>query len=57
MFLLMVEDQVSHPYKATGRKVVLYILVLGFLDRRLEDKSLRTKCQQAFPEFKRILRE
>jgi len=53
----MVEDQVSHPYKATGRKVVLYILVLGFLDRRLEDKSLRTKCQQAFPEFKRILRE
>jgi hypothetical protein len=29
---LSVRDQVSHPYKTTGRIMVLYILTFAFLD-------------------------
>jgi hypothetical protein len=31
-------DQVSHPYKTTGKITVLYILTFTFLDSRWEDK-------------------
>jgi hypothetical protein len=37
---LNVRDQVSHPYKTTGRIMVLYILTFIFLDSRREDKTL-----------------
>jgi hypothetical protein len=37
-----VRDQVSHPYKTTGRIMVLYILTFTFLDSRQEDKRLWT---------------
>jgi hypothetical protein len=36
-----VRDQVSHPYKTTGRIMVLYILTFTFLDSRREDKYNR----------------
>jgi hypothetical protein len=32
-----VSDQVSHPYKTTGRIVVLYILIFTHSDSKLED--------------------
>jgi hypothetical protein len=35
---LNIRDQVSHPYKTTGRFMVLYILTFMFLDKRREDK-------------------
>jgi hypothetical protein len=35
-----VRDQVSHPYKITGRIMVLYILTFTFLDSRRDDKRL-----------------
>jgi hypothetical protein len=35
---LHVRDKVSHPYKTTGKITVLFLLVLTFLDSRLEDK-------------------
>jgi len=33
------KDQVSHPYKETGKIVVLDILILMFLESKLEDKK------------------
>ena len=40
---LAVSDQASHPYKTTGRIIVLYILVFKFFDSNLEDKRLCTE--------------
>jgi len=33
-----VSDQVSHPYKTTGKIIVLYISIFKFLNSNLEDK-------------------
>jgi hypothetical protein len=38
-----VRDQVSHPYKTTGRIMGLYVLTFTFLDNRREDKRLKWK--------------
>jgi polysaccharide pyruvyl transferase WcaK-like protein len=40
---LSVRDQVSHPYKITGKTTVLYTLIFVFLDSNLEDKRFCTK--------------
>jgi len=40
---LNVSDQVSHPYKTTGKITVLCILIVIFLDRQLEDKRICTE--------------
>ena len=36
---LNVRDHVSHPYKIRGKITILYILVLKFLDSKLERKD------------------
>jgi hypothetical protein len=40
---LNVSIQVSHPYKATSKITVLYILIFKFLDSKLEDKIFCAK--------------
>jgi hypothetical protein len=33
-----VSDQISHPFKTTGKILVLYIIIFVFLDGKLKDK-------------------
>jgi hypothetical protein len=35
------KDQVSYPYKTTGKIIFLYTLIFIFLDIKLEDKMLQ----------------
>jgi len=54
-FSLNVRNQLSHPYKTTGKIIVLYILTFFFLGSRQEHKRFCTKCYQAFPEILLLL--
>ena len=44
-----VNDQVSHPYKTTGKITFLYILIFKFLDSNLEEKRF---CTEWFLTYK-----
>jgi hypothetical protein len=44
-----------HPYRTTGKIVVLYILICMLLDSTWQDKRFCTEWQQALPEFSLLL--
>ena len=50
-FSLSVSDHFSHPYKTTGEIIVLCILILIFVDSKLEEKMFCTERWQAFADF------
>jgi hypothetical protein len=52
---LDLRDQVSHPYKASSKIVVLCILNLMSVCNRWEDKEFWTEWQKVFPEFSLLL--
>jgi hypothetical protein len=45
----------SHPYKNTGKTVVLHISTFILLANKLEDKIICTKWQQIFPDCNLLL--
>ena len=52
---LNVSDQVSHPYKTTGKIIFQYTLIFIFSDNKLEDKIFCTEWQQAFSDYNLLL--
>jgi hypothetical protein len=40
---LNVREQVSHPYRTTGKMIIVYILILMFLDSRRDNKGFWTE--------------
>jgi hypothetical protein len=40
---LNVRDKVSHPYRTTGKMIVLYILMFTFFDSSPEDRRFWTE--------------
>jgi hypothetical protein len=50
----LISDQVSHPYRTTGKIMVLYIIIFTvffFFASRCEDQRFWTEWQQVLPEF------
>ena len=50
---LNVSNEVSHPYKTTGKIIIPYIFI--FLDSKLEDKRFYPEWYQAFPDFSLLI--
>jgi hypothetical protein len=53
--LLVSRDQASHPYRATGKIILWYIIIFTFLGSRWEDKRFWTEWQKALSKFNLLL--
>ena len=47
-------DQVSHPYKTTGKITILYILMCACLDTKLEDKRYGRMLSATNPGYLQV---
>jgi len=54
-YILYASDHISHPYKTTGKILILYILIFILFDSKLEDKRFCTEWQQTFLDFHLLL--
>jgi hypothetical protein len=45
---LNVIDQVSHPYRTTGKIIVLNMLISKFFDSRREDRRFRAELEPVY---------
>jgi len=52
---LTITDQVSHPYEAARKVIVLGILIFTLLDGNRKDKKFWKEMRQAFAEFGTLL--
>ena len=52
---LNVSDQVSHPYKTTGKIIFPFILIFIVLNSNLEDNRFCIEWWQAFPDLSLLL--
>jgi hypothetical protein len=52
---LNVSNQVSHPYKTTCKMIVLYILILIYLDRKIGRQKILHRMIENFPWFQSAL--
>jgi hypothetical protein len=51
-----VRDQISHPYKTTGKIIVSYVLIFMILERSQENKTKNVKGMVvSIPEFNLLL--
>jgi len=48
-------DQVLHPYKTTGKVIALYILILTFLNNKLDERKILRRLKAAVPQLQTAL--
>jgi hypothetical protein len=54
-YFFNIRGQVSHQHETASKIVILYNLIITFVDSRREEKRFSTEWQQIWPEFNMLL--